>query len=243
MAWWFALALAVVGVAAFTQSATGFGFALLSAPVLLVGLDARTTVATLLLLHTLECALVVVDERRRFRRGRVMPLVVGGLLGTPIGALALRAIDPRGAQVAIGAMVAVSGAFLLVTAPRPLPGERGWSVFAGLVSGALNSSTGLSGPPVALYLSNQGWSRDHFRTSLMATFLVSNVAALLLFLPLGLLDWAVAGPSAVLAPAVLVGWLVHRATRDAVSALDAASFRRVVGGLVVVAGVASVLRG
>jgi uncharacterized protein len=110
---------------------------------------------------------------------------------------------------------------------------------AGFASGVLNSGTGLSGPPVALYLSNQGWPRDRFRLALIATFLASNLAALAVFGLLGLLTWTPVRAMLPLAPAVLAGWLLHRATRDALAPLHGRTFRIVVGVLIVVAGLVS----
>jgi uncharacterized membrane protein YfcA len=236
---WFALAFAAVGFGAFVQSATGFGFALLATPPLLLALGPHKTVVMILLLHTIQCALVVGDERDALEPRPLGPLVLGGLVGTPIGAVALARFDPAPLQVGIGVLVALSGVLLLVGPPRPLRAERAGSLVAGFASGMLNSGTGLSGPPVALYLSNQGWPRDRFRLALIATFLASNLAALALFVPLGLLTWSPVRAMLPLAPAVLVGWLLHRVTRDALAALHGRMFRIVVGVLIVVAGLVS----
>src|SRR5262249_22278695 len=50
---WFALAFGGVGFGAFVQSATGFGFALLAPPPLLLALGPHKTVVMILLLHTI----------------------------------------------------------------------------------------------------------------------------------------------------------------------------------------------
>ena len=236
---WFALVFAAVGFGAFVQSATGFGFALLATPPLLLTLGPYTTVVVVLLLHTIQCALVVGHERDKLEPGPIAPLLVGSLVGTPIGAVALTRLDPAMLQGAIGGLVALSGALLLAGPPRPLRAEQTGSLVAGFASGVLNSGTGLSGPPVALYLSNQGWPRDRFRIALMTTFLASNLAALTLFLPLGLLTWEPTRVTLLLAPAVLLGWLLYRATREALSVLHRDTFRIVVGGLIVLAGLVS----
>lgn len=164
MALWL-LTFLIVGFGAFTQSVTGFGFALLSAPVLLVILGPHTTVIVVLLLHSVECSLILLREWRSVEGFHIAPLLAGTLLGTPIGIGLFQYLDAGALQLWIGVLIAASGLLLLLP-PRPFPAERLGSVIAGFTSGLLNSGTGLSGPPLALYLGNQGWDRRRFRTAL-----------------------------------------------------------------------------
>ena len=78
----------------------------------------------------------------------------------------------------------------------------------GVVSGILNATTGLSGPPVAVFLANQGWERREFRAALNLFFLVADLFTV------GVIWWLGAiGPSVPLLimralPFMLVGYAV-----------------------------------
>lgn len=237
---WILLALLAVAIAAFVQTSTGFGFALIAAPFLVMGLQVRVAIITLLCLHSLQCAAVLAGAWRRVSWAPITPLVVGGLVGTPIGAIILRTAEPELLRLSIGLVILVSGVVLLATSPRPIAAERAGSVAAGFVSGLLNSGTGLSGPPLALFLGNQGWEGDRFRTALLATFLVSNLAALAVYVLLDIPSVGIAQPVAILAPAVLGGVLAERFAGHGLSGLNGPRLRTAIGTFVIVAGLVSV---
>lgn len=237
---WILLTLLAVAIAAFVQASTGFGFALIAAPFLMMGLEVRVAVVSLLCLHSLQCAAVLAGAWRRVSWAPITPLVVGGLIGTPIGAIILRTAAPEMLRISIGLVILVSGVILLTTLPRPIRAERAGSVAAGLLSGLLNSGTGLSGPPLALFLGNQGWEGDRFRTALITTFLASNLAALTAYALLGIPFVGIAQPVAILAPAVLVGILAERFANRGLSVLNGPRLRPTVGTFVIAAGLVTV---
>lgn len=241
--WWLVLALLLVAVAAYVQASTGFGFALLSAPGLLLGLEAHAAVTALLLLHSLQCVLVLARTWRTVSLQSILPLVVGGLIGTPLGAAIATRLPPMQLQLGIGVMILVSGISMLVTSPRPITAEKLGSAAAGFVSGLLNGSTGLSGPPIAFFLGNQGWDGERLRSALIATFLVINLAALAMLAALGTLATSEIGlPIALLAPAVVVGVAAASHAGNRMARLDGPAIRLATGGFIVAAGIASLAR-
>lgn len=232
----------MIAVAAFVQSATGFGFALLCTPVLLWGLDPHTVVPLVLLLHSFQCGLALASEVRLIDMRQLGPLVCGGVIGTPPGVLILRSLSESGLYVVIGCLVFISGVLMVLSRSRPLSRERAGAVVAGLISGLLNGGSGIGGPPVAIYVSNQAWPRAKFRVSLMVTFLASNLVALALFVPMGLVQSPAVTLALVLTPAVLVGWAARRTSVSSLPDLSDDDVRRLLGTLVTVAGIAILLR-
>ena len=59
--------------------------------------------------------------------------------------------------------------------------NRALDLAAGFVSGVLNTSTSMSGPPLVLYLQNRGMTPGQFRATLNAFFLASGAIATFLF--------------------------------------------------------------
>jgi uncharacterized membrane protein YfcA len=172
------------------QSATGFGFALVSAPILFAVLGPRQAVTAGALLGIELSLLTLATERRvpRVLHGEALALVLWSLPGLALGAVALRELPDR----ALSALVAVAVLASLVLrlrgrdrAPRvpvpeePASGERGaaivparpWSAaVAGVSSGALSTATSLSGPPLVLHLLARGLSPQQMRDTLAAVF-------------------------------------------------------------------------
>jgi uncharacterized protein len=181
------LVLVAVGtlLAACVQATGGIGFALILTPVLFAVLPAVGAIVIATGLGLLLNALVLFAEHRRptVEWKEVLPILVAAAPGTVVGLLVLRALPKPVLQVAVG--IAVIGFGLMVLRGRlQVPARQGWvRVPLGFTTGVLTTSTGVSGPPVALWLSSRGLRGRAVRDSLGALFLGLGVIAALTLLP------------------------------------------------------------
>src|SRR5499425_2515320 len=99
--------------------------------------------------------------RHAVQISRLVPFVVGGALGIPIGAAALSWASPTQMSVFIGVALIL---FSIYSLARPdLPAMKGGylaDAVVGLLSGAFGGSTGLAGIPVIVWASLRRWSKD-----------------------------------------------------------------------------------
>ncbi|MGZ6638784.1 MAG: sulfite exporter TauE/SafE family protein [Solirubrobacteraceae bacterium] len=169
------LVLVAVGtlLAACVQATGGIGFALILTPVLFALLPAVGAIVVATGLGLLLNALVLFAEHRRpaVEWKEVVPILVAAAPGTVVGLLVLRALPKPVLQVAVG--IAVIGFGLVVLRGRlRVPAGQGWvRVPLGFTTGVLTTSTGVNGPPVALWLSSRGLRAHAVRDSLGAMFL------------------------------------------------------------------------
>jgi len=193
-----ALAAVAVFLGAGLQSSTGFGFALVSAPILFALLGPQEAVSAGALLGIELSLLTLATERRmpRVLHRDAFALVAWSLPGLALGVLALRALPDRvlSAIVAVTVLAALALRLRGRTAARAAapPHERAagliaarrWSTAAaGVSSGALSTATSLSGPPLVLHLLARGVSPRQMRDTLAAVCValaVLSVAALLI---------------------------------------------------------------
>ena len=73
------------------KSTTGFGFALMATPFLLLMWEPRLVIPILLPLVLVVDGMIVVQGRRRLDWGRVLPMVLAGAVGIPLGNVILLA--------------------------------------------------------------------------------------------------------------------------------------------------------
>jgi len=210
-----AAGLALVAGAAL-QSATGFGFALVSAPLLFAATEPERAVGLLILLGLEVNLLTLGTEGRRpeplARESIVM--LAWGLPGVLVGVLALRALSSTALQVAVTVGVFTTLAVRALArrrrASRTARPPRWAAPAAGFASGVLTTSTNTSGPPIVLYALARGATPVQTRDTLTVTFVgfaLAGVAAL----ALGGGDWLPRGAAlAALVPAVLLGHLAGR---------------------------------
>lgn len=191
---------------------TGFGISVVLVPLLLLAYDPATVVVLNGAISAAIAAAVARDSWREADRPAALLLTIAALPGLAVGAEALRVVDPDYLKLAVGALLLVSAALLAGGRVRlPGAGTRSGAAVVGLASGALASSTGLSGPPAALLLKSRGLPKEAFRATI-ALFFLGMDAALLAVLVL----WGVAKPghallALLLVPAAIAGKAVGTA--------------------------------
>ncbi|HUR84326.1 MAG TPA: sulfite exporter TauE/SafE family protein [Solirubrobacteraceae bacterium] len=200
-----AVAAGAVFLGAGLQSATGFGFALVAAPLLFAVLGPQEAVTAGVLLGLELNVMTLASEGRRPRvlRADAVTLVGWALPGLALGALALRSLPDRllSAFVAV-AVLAALGLRLRARRVRAVTRAARWwqPALAGASSGALATSTSLSGPPLVFYLLARGLSPEQMRDTLAAVFVALSLAGVPALLATGTFD----------VPAG-VGWLIAAA--------------------------------
>jgi len=239
--------------AAAVQTSTGLGFAMVAAPALLAVLAPREALTTLLLLGTLVSLLLLFAQRRplTIRWPDLLPVLAAAAPGVVLGVLVLEAVTKAQLQALTGLVVIAAALVQLrMTSPQPRPAAAGEGsgvsghpasiAGIGLLSGGLTTATSVNGPPLVLWLLARGAAPEELRDTMAAAFLPLNL--------LGLVAVSVsaggaqvnAGNLAVLAAVTVLGWLLGR---PAFERLRGRGFRAAVLGVVLVAGLASLLAG
>ena len=158
-----------VAAGAALQSATGFGFALLAAPLAFAALDPQEAIGLLLLLGMEIGVLTLATEGRRPRpfARRCAVVLVWAIPAAVVGVVVLKALDAVTLQVAVSVGVAATLVARRLTADRPRGPEPRWAApVTGLSAGALVTSTNTSGPPLLLYLVGRGDEPPRVRDTL-----------------------------------------------------------------------------
>jgi uncharacterized membrane protein YfcA len=231
-------------VAALIYAISGFGFAVLAAPLFLLFLDPARAIQLVIIISTALSIVVVPGLLRAIAPWLLLRLALGNLVGLPLGLVAFRHADPILVRAAAGATIFAFAVLLAVSRRRSgQPGERKhWTAFAmspgrdlaaGAVSGIANAVVGMAGPPVLIYLLLAGAEARTVRATLLAFFalsygvtLVSHAATIGISAP----TWLAAG---ILIPFAFLGGLAGRPIGDR---LGAKAFAVVAIALLAVAG-------
>jgi len=242
-----ALVAGAAFVAATVQSATGIGFALLLGPVAFAVLDPLEAIVLVTVPGLALNALMLGGERRRPRVtwAEVAPILAAAVPGAVAGVLVLRALPAEVLQIGVGA--AVVGAALAMSRARGgdrpgSPGSSSGRLGVGFLSGALSTSTGVSGPPIALWLGARGLAPGVVRDSLAAAFAGLGLITAAALAPLVIAGEARPAPAllAVATAAVLTG---HALGRRVFVRLTPGRHRSLLLGVIAIAGAASVVAG
>jgi uncharacterized membrane protein YfcA len=104
---------------------------------------------------------------------RLVPFVVGGALGVPLGVYVLRWASPSHMRMFVGLALILFSLYSLVRPKlRPVQGGTVAEGLVGVVSGFLGGSTGLAGLPVIIWATLRGWGKDEQRAVMPVASLI-----------------------------------------------------------------------
>lgn len=176
---------ALILVSGVVQALSGFGFALFSAPLLTATVGGPEAVSTILITGA-TCDVAILAMRRSVPRPDVREAVTLAGWSAPgmiAGAWLLAALPAVGLQLFVAGVVVVAVLLRLRTHERSVIISTRWAIPAGVLSGALGTSTSLAGPPTVYYLVHRGLRPHTMRDTLVALSLVRlplSVASLLI---------------------------------------------------------------
>lgn len=160
-----AVAFVVTAFASTVQGTIGFGFAVLSVPVLSL-LDPRLAPVPQLLLSLPISLWVVWRERHAVRLGEVVWILVGRLPGAVIGVVLIKLVNDTILDLLVASVVLVA---VFVIATGYLIERTAVTKFsAGVVSGTFAMVASIGGPPLALLY--RGAKGETLRANLAAIF-------------------------------------------------------------------------
>src|SRR3984885_888027 len=205
---WQMLAVVVAGaaLAGFVQGLSGFAFSLVAMSVWAWALAPQIAAPLAVFGALLGQGRSLAAVRSGFDFRRIAPLVVGGVLGVPIGVFILHNVDPLRFKLAIGAVLTLYGLYgLLTSTPHAIGwGGRGLDAFAGLIGGVLGGLAGMSGTVPAIWTQLRGWKRDLRRATMQVYNIAMHVTTLTVYSRTGTLDATTLKLFAVAAPAMLI---------------------------------------
>lgn len=198
----------IVLAASVVKGTTGFGFALVATPLLLLLWEPLVIVPVLIPASMVEDILIITQNRHRLEWGRVGPMAAAGVLGIPLGTAILFIVPSTTLKIGLALVVLASATILITGARVNISRERVASSVAGFISGILLASTTIAGPPVTLFLINQRWAKETFRTSLALFFLTLEGFVIVSLAVSGILTVSTFVVSMAMWPSVLLGYAI-----------------------------------
>ena len=233
-------ALVVVFIAGATQSLTGFGFGLVAIPLLALVISPKLAPPVVLVCGIVLNMLILRRAYVAVQPKRIGLLTLAGILGVPFGTWVLANWDVESLRIYIGIITCTAAAFFLIGIRHEVRNEQLVSAPVGFVSGVMQGSINMAGPPVILFFANQGLPRQVFRANIIAYFFMLQIVSVPLLVANGIMDLEAFMSGVILLPALIAGGLAGTAFSDRV---DDALVRKITLVIVSFAGIVSILNG
>ena len=234
----FLLCSLIILASSMLQGLTGFGFSILSLPLITLLISPKTAVPILVLYSIIINIVVFFSARKAFELKRIWILMIFGIIGVPIGTHFLITFNDNLIKLCIGIFITVFGLLLLLGFRRKIKHEKVSMIPIGFVSGILSGSVSIGGPPVILFLSNQGVNKQVFRANLAVYFFILNIFTIPVYIYTGLISEQVLNYSIKFFPALVIGVVAGNVFSKKIKEEH---FRKVVLVLLVLMGILSIV--
>jgi uncharacterized membrane protein YfcA len=198
--------LITLGAAAI-NGALGYGFSSITVPLALLFMSNRALNPALVLIEVPLNAYVLWVNRqvvpgiwRRF-----LPMVVGLIPGVIVGTMLVSQVSPDWMKLVTYIIILPVILFQAAGFRRPIAAERSASVAFGGGVGLLYALTTISGPPLAMWLNNQGLAKRDFRAALGFVRLAESSMTAIAYFSSGLFTHESVALAPWIFPTVLVG--------------------------------------
>lgn len=155
-----ALAILILSAAAFVQSVSGFGLALVATAALPLVMPLAEGIALVSVFNLFVCAVALWHNRAAFSWSAAWPIALFMCLGMPPGFHFLHSTDPALLIRTLGAILVGIALFDLRFSPRTGVRMPGWMAAPlGLIGGVAGGAFNVGGPPIVAYVYSQNWDK------------------------------------------------------------------------------------
>ncbi|MFA0082500.1 sulfite exporter TauE/SafE family protein [Vibrio breoganii] len=198
---YFVITLLLVFLGAFIQTATGFGMAVVAAPVLII-IYPELIPGPLIVVGLVLALINAFKYREHISWASLQSAVIGLVPGTLAGAMLLYLFDVAQFSTFVGVVVLL--AVMISLLPIKIDETPNRLLMAGFISGFLGTSSGIGGPPLALLWQHQ---KAHLVRANLAVFMVvSCLMSLLIQIPIGYMSMQHVYLALPLLPASYLGY-------------------------------------
>jgi uncharacterized protein len=199
--------VAITFVAAIVNGALGYGFSSITVPLALLFLTNRVLNPALVPIEVALNAYVLWVNRASLPGvwRRVLPIVIGLAPGVLLGTALVSQVNPGWLKFFTFVVLLPLILFQAAGYRRPIQSERSVGLVFGGGVGLLYSVTTISGPPLAVMLSNQGLTKQDFRAALGFIRLAESSLTAVAYYYAGLYSLESMGLIPYILPSIVIG--------------------------------------
>ncbi len=198
----------IIFAASLIQGMTGFGFSLIAMPILAMFMPLKIIVPILVVCSLGLNLIIFFRLKGQLHLKRILMMLVIGIASTSLGVQLLTVVDEVYLKAGVGILIILSSIVMFKGLHVEFKSKQLTYAVTGFLSGVLNGSVSLSGPPVVLMLVNEGTSKNDFKKNISAFFLALNIFTIPSFLAKGLVTSEVIKLSGIGMVVIIVGALI-----------------------------------
>ena len=215
----------VILLASLVKGITGFGFALVSLPLLMIWYSPKELIPILMMCNLISSILIVLQKKeKKLVNKKFRTLIIYGGIFTILGVITLKAISEGFLIKFLGVFFILLSIITLLNRSMTFNISKKWYKVAGAFIGYLTGSISVSGPPLALFLNMANVSNREFREIFSWFNIVSAIIAIIGYYHLGMITNQMLLTTLYIIPILLLGTVVGKHLNQI---LPAALFKKI----------------
>ncbi|MBA3772118.1 MAG: sulfite exporter TauE/SafE family protein [Ramlibacter sp.] len=231
------IVIAGAALAGFVQGLSGFGFSLTAMSLWAWTLEPQLAAALAVFGGLTGQVIAAASVRRGANLARLLPFVLGGLAGLPLGIYILPRLDVPLFKGLLGLLLVVMCPLMYFAAklPRITHGGRAADAVAGAAGGVMGGLGGFTGVAPTLWCTLRGFEKDVQRAVIQNFNLAMLIVTFTTYMATGIVKREMVPLFAIVMPAMLIPSLLGARLYAGISETG---FRKVVLGLLTASGIA-----
>jgi len=215
----------VILLASLVKGITGFGFALVSLPLLMIWYSPKELIPILMICNLISSILIVLQKKeKKLVNKKFRTLIIYGGIFTILGVITLKVLSEGFLIKFLGVFFIILSILTLLNRSMTFHISKKWYKVAGAFIGYLTGSISVSGPPLALFLNMANVSNREFREIFSWFNIVSAIIAIIGYYQLGMITNQMLLTALYITPILLLGTVVGKRLNQI---LPAALFKKI----------------
>ena len=169
------LVLIIVFIATFTASTLGFGFGLISMPLLALFMDIKVVTPLVAVISITLSTFIIAQSRKEVDFKNIWKLVLASVLGIPVGLYVLKGTGDSIMKIILALMIILFSLYSLFGRIE-LRLKSNWPGYIfGFLSGIVGTAYNMAGPPIIIYGALKGWKPAGLRNFLFSFLFPSSI--------------------------------------------------------------------
>ena len=204
----FVIIALILFTAAFIQGFSGFGFAIVSIPLLVFLIGVKAAIPLAALLGLVINIYLIIKLHQHINISELKNVLIGAVIGIPFGVYFLANTDAGAIETFLGVLILAFAIVSLIGKFQPKSINPNWGYGFGLVAGVLGGAFNTNGPPVLIYFYLSGFDKFKQKASITGFFLVNSVMIVIWHAVSGLTNSAILLDFAYYLPFVVAGFVI-----------------------------------
>ncbi|UOQ95383.1 sulfite exporter TauE/SafE family protein [Halobacillus shinanisalinarum] len=196
----------IIVAASILQTSTGFGFSIMATPFLLLLFEPKEAIQINLILSLVISLALIRKVHQDVDMTILKRFIIGSFSGLVLGIIIFLYVNTAQLKLVVSLVILLLTFLLILSFRVKQTKERDF--FVGGISGALTTSIGMPGPPLLLYFSGTGASKEKIRATTLAFYLFIYTASLAVQIVFAGSSQTIWVSSALAFPLVIIGLIV-----------------------------------